>query len=163
MILIAIGLAVAALFVVGGGFYVSGVLDKRRVRQALRAAATRAGINPDWLDAIAKQESGWNPQAVNLGPADAKYGGAYGLTQMLWTNVQKMGWTGTKDEFLANPQAQIDLAIRFAVDGPRTSASDFAAWWNSGKRTVAAAPSITKTDYLPKYASNLTYVQQNPV
>jgi hypothetical protein len=160
---IALAIAAFAIFGTVGGFYVKGVLDKRKVRAALRAAAKKYGVNPDWLDAIAKQESNWDPQARNEAGADSTYGGAYGITQILWTNLVSLGWKGTREQYLADPAAQAEISAKFAANGPKTSLQDFATWWNSGKRTLAQAPASTRDTYVPRVVANLTYVQQNPV
>lgn len=60
------------------------------VRSAIRLAAESEGVDPDTLERISYQESGWNP--IAQGPA-TKYGRALGFAQFLPSTAEKYGIT----------------------------------------------------------------------
>ena len=123
----------------------------------LVAAFRRAGLPGVWGIAIARQESDFNPHAVNHSAADARRGYSWGLCQMsLQTAQETLGYRGDGPG-LTDPGINATLAAQFVrrlVDGHHLDATaaaalgDVAALYNSG-RLLAHAPSSTATVYVP--------------
>lgn len=123
----------------------------------LVAAFKRAGLPPVWGIALARQESDFNPKAVNHSAADARRGYSWGLCQMsLQTAQESLGYRGDGPG-LTDPHINATLAAAFVrrlVDGHqiKTDAADalqnVAALYNSG-RMLAHAPASTATVYVP--------------
>lgn len=114
--------------------------------------AKAAGVSPSVLLGIIRVESNWNPKAKNETGADGRYGGAYGLTQLLLkATAQKFEPTVTKEQ-LQTPEVSLRISKRLLEENRARLGSnpeDVAAAWNSGK-SFARAPEVTRNEYVPK-------------
>lgn len=121
-------------------------LQKKCV-EAFRAV----GLDPALGCAIISHESDWNVKArSNVHAADEKYGGAWGLCQMLVPTARRLGYTGDGPG-LWDVDMHIDLYIKLLQANIKAFGSDprdLAAAHNSGK-PLAKAPKITRTLYVP--------------
>ncbi len=158
---IGIGIAMTGLMAGAGYTAVKVTAAKNRMRLMLRDAARRAGYNEDWFDAIGRQESNWNHTARNESGGDAKYGGSYGVVQMTWTNITNLGFRGSRSDFLASPETQIEYMIKLVRQGaPKDSFRSFAAWWNGGPNWRNSSQALYT--YAPEAAQKLAWVESNP-
>lgn len=129
------------------------------VRQALRAAAVRYGIDPDWLDALGWQESRWNAAAVNNTGGDAARGGSYGPTQISATTARAFGYQGDMDA-LSDPSLAAELTAQMVSQGfaersgvvyrygPPASLEQLAAVWNAGRLDTDPALPLSTDGYI---------------
>lgn len=159
---IVLGVAAAAL-AVGGTVVTVKITDARkRVRQLLRDASTRWGLDPDYLDAIGYVESRWNSNATNMTGSDLARGGAIGATQITMKTAQAHGYTGTWQELLNSPEDQAELSAKILAAGDPQSIEDAAAWWNAGRKRASQLPigHVTARDYIPKAQAALMIVQR---
>lgn len=156
------GLALVAL---SGGAVVAAktYFDKAATRRLLRQKAEDYGVDPEIAEAIGKVESGWDPNALNCTGSDLARGCAVGATQITIATAQAYGFTGSKEALLASPETQAELTAKILADGNVSTASEAAAWWNAGRRSLLQAPSSTKFDYYPKLVAAQAYVRANPV
>ena len=119
------------------------------LQQLAADAADRAGVDRALFFAIIEVESNWNPDAKNLGPADAARGGAWGLTQLTLRTARAYA-PGIEGEQLLDPARNLDIASQLMRDNARRSKrwDDLAAMWNSGK-VADRAPDSTRYKYIP--------------
>lgn len=157
-----LGVAAAALAVGGTVVTIKITSERKRLRQLLRDASERWGLDPDWLDAIGYVESRWNSQATNMTGSDLARGGAIGMTQITMKTAQAHGYKGTWQDLLASPETQADLSAQILAAGDPQSIEDAAAWWNAGKKRASqlSATHVTRVDYIPKAQAALSIVQQ---
>lgn len=117
----------------------------------INAAAQKYGVSPDLVKAVMKQESGFNPNAVN------KKSGAAGLMQFMPATAKDMGITDRLD-----PAQSIDggakylaqLSKRFGGDIDKTLAAYNWGMGNVEKKGMGAMPAET-VDYLKKVKGNM--------
>lgn len=118
----------------------------------LIVAFQNEGLPPEWGLALARQESNFAPQALNMSTGDATRGGSWGLCQMSLTTARGLGYVGTA-QGLTDPKVNAKLAAKLCkelVTRFRTNnLADIAAGYNSGK-PFAKAPSSTRTVYVPR-------------
>jgi hypothetical protein len=141
--------------------------SKQAVRNALRNAAASYGLDPDWVDAIGKTESGWKVGALNAEGPDAARGGAFGPTQITEETARAFGYEGDMNALRADPALAADWTCRIIAAGHCQSFEDLCAWWNGGVPKMASVdPTSKKGQKLAVYASNaldsLIYVQNHP-
>jgi soluble lytic murein transglycosylase-like protein len=72
-------------------------------RSALATAAAAVGIPSDWLYALIKTESGWNPQAKNPN------GSARGLIQWIDSTARALGYASSLDLVTKHPTRESQL------------------------------------------------------
>jgi soluble lytic murein transglycosylase-like protein len=167
----------ALLFLIAGGGAVAVVLSSRgKVRAALRRASSTAGLDPDWLDAIGKVESGWdaNP-ATNMEGSDGARGGAWGATQITERTARDAGYEGEMKDLLGeeNLDAMAALSATILAAGHPRNFAEAVAVWNAGRYGAdvnfdndlepGEAPEKTVEDYWPKVQAALLAVQASPV
>lgn len=157
-----IGLLAVILIILGKTpDFASGVValipSRGRVRDALRAAAVRYGLNPDWLDAIGWIESEWKPDAVG------DQGRSLGPTQIQRRTLANNGYEGDQEALLSDPELAAEWTARLMLPGAKnaegksldrkiTSLSELAGWWNAGK------PDAPPPDYLAHLESAIKKV-----
>ncbi len=120
--------------------------------QAKCVAAFRAvGLDPALGCAIISHESDWNAEArSNVHAADEKYGGAWGLSQMLVPTARRLGYKGDGPG-LFDVDTHIDLFIKLLQANIKAFGSqpdDLICAHNSGK-PFKRAPKMTLDLYLP--------------
>jgi soluble lytic murein transglycosylase-like protein len=148
-----ISILVLAMIIPTIGQKVFGLLPGRNsLRETFREAFRLRGLNPDWIDAITYVESHWNHKAINKTGGDAVRGGSYGASQMSWKTLVSIGYKGTIEEFLANPETQAYWSGVYMSQGNPQTFEDAITWWNAGKRSFASLPAnhMTRTNYYPK-------------
>lgn len=170
-----IGAGVLLLLLLGGGGAAVAIAlsDRDRVRDALRRASLRYGLDPEWLDAIGRVESRWRMGLVNGAGPDGARGGAWGPTQITERTARGAGFTGAMEEIRDNPEIAAEWSARIlSASTPRDFAEAVASWNagryhadknNNGALDPGEAPAITVDDYWPKALAALAYVQENPV
>jgi soluble lytic murein transglycosylase-like protein len=147
--------------------------SKRAVRQALRRWAGIFGLEPDWVDAIAKVESEYVLDSFNGSGNDALRGGAHGPTQITEKTARAHGYTGDMIEFRRDPELAAQwTCLIIAASTPRDF-SEIVAVWNAGRYDsdkndndwldAGEAPASTVETYWPRAQRALTYVKENPV
>lgn len=140
--------------------------DRRRVREALRAAAGRYGLPPEWLDALGWVESRWRVDAVG------DQGRSVGPTQIQRATLHNNGFTGSGDELLADPELAAEWTARLLLPGARNaegrqltrrleSLDDLAAWWNAGRSSFGELGPThpTRVRYAPALAAAVDSVR----
>lgn len=109
------------------------------------------GIDPAVGCAVIQQESKWNPDARSKPEAsDEKYGGAYGLCQILPPTAAALGYHGPA-EGLFDPGLNIQLLAKLTADNAKRFGSnplDLFSAHNSGK-PFNRAPFSTAGMYVP--------------
>jgi len=95
-----------------------------------------ANLDPAFGCSIIEHESAWDPNARSAPTAsDEKYGGAWGLAQLLKITAYKLGYTGAP-EGLFDPETNIDLFIKLTKQNIKTfkttNTNDLIAMHNSG-------------------------------
>jgi hypothetical protein len=165
------------LLLAGGTAVVSLTEEQRKVRAALRAAAARYGLRPDYLDAIARVENLWRLSGTNLAGADGARGGAWGPTQITERTARALGYTGPMSAFNSDANLAAEWTARILVDAhrrkPLDTLADYAAAWNAGRDNADAnndgqleelpATHSTRAHYLPRAVAALALVKANPV
>lgn len=141
--------------------------EQRRIRRALREAASKHGVAPDIVDAIGYVESRWKMGAVNKSGADGARGGAWGPTQITERTARAHGYTGPMEALTQSAQLAGEWTARILKARPGgvpKSVEDAAAWWNGGKVSAAVlAPThMTRRDYIPKALAALQLVKGTP-
>jgi Tfp pilus assembly protein PilX len=156
-------LAIVAVLVLGGGTVALVAIDKRRMAALLREAFRKAGLPPEWAEAIGRQESGLVSTAVNRSGADGERGGAYGATQITWRTL--LAHAGgevsfSPDEFLSRPELQAEWTARIMAAGAPQTIEDAGAWWNAGRKRFAdlGPTHVTRTTYVPSLVKHLAKV-----
>ena len=156
-VIVALGIVGLLLLFGTGGLALYRRLSRKENAEALRAAARRYGLNPEWLVAVGIVESNLNNQATNLVVSDLGRGGAFGPTQITLQTAREHGFTGPASD-LTNPAIAANLTGKIIAAGRPTRLEDVGAWWNAGKRSadMLRADHVTKTDYIPKLRQALT-------
>jgi soluble lytic murein transglycosylase-like protein len=137
--------------------------EQNDCRKAIRRVALAHGIDPDWIDAIAKQESNWDPNAVNKTGADGARGGSYGCLQLSVATAQSAGFDGDPED-LFDPTTVAEYFCKIQASRPGGTADsleDMCAYWNAGKVTASdpRLPASTKNDYIPRVLANYEKIQ----
>lgn len=128
-----------------GGSIVALLPERARVRVALRSAAVRYGLNPDWLDVLGWHESRWRLAAVNNAGGDGARGGAWGPTQITEKTARGFGYEGPMSDLTFDPDLAADLTARMIAERAPASLADLAAFWNAGRRADdPALPASTR-------------------
>lgn len=166
----------AVLLLGGGGAAVAvavALSDRERVRKALRDASLRHGLDPDWLDAIGKVETGWKMNSRNLVGPDGARGGSYGPTQISQKTARAYGYTGTMEALTQDPDLAAEWSATILAAGKPRNLADAVAWWNAGRYHAdkdmsdsldeGEAPAITVGDYWPKAVDAYAFVQDHPL
>lgn len=122
------------------------------LQEKVVAAFKAANLDPAIGCAIIEHESNWNPKARSDPKAsDEKYGGAWGLSQMLVPTARMLGYKGDGPG-LWDEDVHIRLFIALVKRNIMLYGSvrpeDIAAEHNSGKR-YADAPHSTEVLYVP--------------
>jgi hypothetical protein len=140
--------------VVGGAGATSTAMNARTAGSAqvggvpyadlFNAAGARYGVSPTLLSAVAKQESGYRPDAVS-------HAGAQGLMQLMPATAKGLGVSNSMD-----PTQAVDGAARLLKDLlGRFGRTDLAlAAYNAGPGAVM------KYDGIPPYAETQNYVKK---
>lgn len=181
VVLVVLVVLVAA-FVPFGGVYVAtkvakGIVDRRRVRLALREAAVKFNLDPDFLEAIGYVESRWNVAAVNRAGRDGERGGAWGPTQITERTAREHGYTGPIEEFTRDAELAATWTgriLRAASDRRHLETlADYVAAWNAGRDDAdrnndgeleeLRPDHPTRSDYLPRAVAALELVRGEPV
>lgn len=135
---------------------------EKRFWPLVKSIATRYGVDPALLMAIARHESALDPMARATDPRDLARGGSFGLVQMSLATARGLGYKGAADG-LYDPEVNLALGAKYmAQNATRVGRDpkDLAAAHNSG-RSFAKAPAITRSDYVPKVMKFYpTYRQQ---
>ncbi len=129
---------------------------KEELMQIVRDAWTRVikNVDPGLGLAICHHESGWDPNARSKPSAsDEKYGGAYGLCQILPPTAKDLGFTGAPEE-LFNPHINAWLLASLTLRNSRvvgTGLRELIAAHNCGAAAVQRGkiPAETNTIYVP--------------
>lgn len=127
-------------------------MDRHDLVQLIRDTFTEQGLDPNFALAICEHESGLHPQARSPASAsDEKYGGAWGLCQILLATAKDFGYTGDGPGLwdpALNLQFFAALTRRNIAAWKTTDVSDLICLHNSGK-PLYKAPESTRTVYLP--------------
>lgn len=112
-----------------------------------------AGLDPAFGCAIVEHESRWNSNARSpVSASDEKYGGAWGLCQILLTTAKDLGYTGDGPG-LWDPKVNTELFIKLTLRNLHNlhivSVQDLIAAHNSGK-TYNNSPASTRNEYVPQ-------------
>lgn len=126
-----------------------------QLQQLTQQTFKNAGLDPAFGCAIIEHESGWNPNARSPKTAsDEKYGGAWGLCQILLTVAQGFGYVGDGPG-LWDPSTnlyyfcQLTLRNVSKLGGfPEIAIKDLVSMHNSGK-IFDHAPMSTTATYVP--------------
>ncbi len=152
---------------------VAKIPSRRKVREALRAAASRHGLEPDWLDTIGWVESRWRLSATNLRGTDGARGGSWGPTMVSARTARAWGYDGdmarftTDLDFAADFSAQL-LEAGFGDPGGRgqfqrygkpASLEQAVAVWNAGVPELRQAPERTRDEYWPEASAARSKIQ----
>jgi hypothetical protein len=151
--------------------------EKRKVRRALRDAAGRFGLVPEFLEAIAGVENRWSLSGTNLVGADGARGGAWGPTQITEKTARGHGYTGPMSAFNTDPALAAEWTGRILAAShkrkPLATLADYVAAWNAGRDDadkndngqLEELPEThsTRRDYLPRAYSALATVKANPL
>lgn len=151
--------------------------EQRRVRAALRAAAARAGLSADFVDAIARVENRWRLSGTNLAGADGARGGAWGPTQITERTARALGYTGPMSAFNSDASLAAEWTVRILLDAhrrkPLRTLADYAAAWNAGKDDgdrndndeldELPVTHSTRTHYLPAAKAALKEARSTPL
>jgi soluble lytic murein transglycosylase-like protein len=170
-----------AFIVIPGGAMAALTLklndSQKRVRRALRAAAVKYGLNPDYLDAIGHVEGPrWTLNARSTHPADEARGGAFGPTQITERTARGGGYTGPMQAFREDPELAAEWTARLLAamhkSRPLVTLADYSAAWNAGKYDADKnnndeleelhATHATRSSYLPKARLALAVVKVIP-
>lgn len=159
-----VGAGIVALL---AGLTAFGVVraGKRGVAQLLRDAFRGRGLDPDWGEALGRQESDLKADAVNLTGPDGARGGSWGPTQISAQTARAWGYQGpmerltTDTAFAAQLTADM-VAAGFSERGGQTyfygppdSLEQLGAVWNAGRAyDDPNLPTVTR-DYVAKLAS----------
>jgi soluble lytic murein transglycosylase-like protein len=152
-------------------------VPKARAREALRAAAARHSLSPDYVDAIGKVETGWASNLVNQTGPDAKRGGAWGLTQITERTARAHGYTGPMEALVADVELAAEWTGRILAEANEAkrmeTLADYCAAWNAGRYDAdkdndgdldeLPAGHSTREHYLPRAIQALAFVRANPV
>lgn len=111
-----------------------------------------ANLNAAFGCAIIEHESNWNEKARSPSTAsDEKYGGAWGLSQLLLSTAHDLGYVG-QGEGLWDPAVNVDLFIKLTNRNLHhlhiVSINDLIAAHNSGK-VFNSSPASTRDVYVP--------------
>lgn len=175
-------LLLVLLLVVPGGVVLTAVTlklarDRAATRRALRDAATRYGLRPDYVDAIGWVESRWDVAAVNMAGTDGARGGAHGVTQITERTARDHGYTGTMEALRKDAVLAADWTGRILSAAhkrrPLTTLADYAAAWNAGRDNAdkndngqleeLPVTHSTRAHYLPRATAALAIVAAIPV
>jgi hypothetical protein len=171
-------LVVVLLAVAGGGAVVLTLTaEQRKVRAALRAAAARYGLRPDYLDAIARVENLWRLAGTNMAGTDGARGGAWGPTQITERTARALGYAGPMSAFNSDPELAAEWTARILLDAhkrrPLATLADYVGAWNAGRDDAdknndgqleeLPATHSTRAHYLPRAVAALALVKANPV
>lgn len=122
------------------------------LQEKVVAAFRAVGLDPALGCAIISHESDWNAEArSNVKAADEKYGGAWGLSQMLVPTARRLGYKGDGPG-LWDVDTHLDLFIKLVQSNIRAVGmltEDLVAMHNSGK-PLHRAPKITQNVYVPR-------------
>lgn len=142
------------------------------VRRALRSAAIKYGLRPDFLEAIGKVETDWQSNLVNQTGPDAKRGGAWGVTQITERTARAHKYEGPMAALLYDPELAAEWTARILSDAHPTTLADYVAAWNAGRydadrdddNDLDELPQghPTREHYLPRAVEALSYVQKHP-
>lgn len=138
--------------------------DRDKVRRALRAAAARWALNPEWLDALGYVETRWQLDAVNNAGPDAARGGAFGPTQITQKTAKAHGYTGDPAAFCTDAELAAEWTARIAAAASPVLVEDLGAWWNAGRYHARDLPPghVTAEVYIPRLLEAVDYVHDNP-
>jgi hypothetical protein len=90
--------------------------DHEAYRTRVREEASRAGMPPDFADAIAEVESGYHPRAIGTA-------GEVGLMQVLPATARMLGFEGTVEELTA-PEVNIHYGVTYLAQAWRLAGGD---------------------------------------
>jgi hypothetical protein len=90
-------------------------MTKQEIVDLVKAACFEAGLDPAYGLGVIEHESGFNPSARSDPKAsDEKYGGAWGLCQILPPTARGLGYTGPV-EGLWDPHVNVDLLLKLTA------------------------------------------------
>lgn len=151
-----------------GAFMALVYVPRSRVRRALRDAAARYGIPPEWMEAIGYVESRWRPDSVNMSGADGARGGSWGPTQISERTARAHGYTGSMEALLSDPELAADLTGQILAASTPANFAEAVAAWNAGRYNAdrdqdaeldpGEAPRITVEEYWPRAVAALEMV-----
>jgi hypothetical protein len=144
-------------------------MEREDIQQLVIAKFREAQLDPCFGCAIIEHESNWNPNARSpKSAADEKYGGAWGLCQILPPTAKDLGYDEAP-EGLWDPTVNIELFIKLTQRNIKhwrtTDVQDLICMHNSG-RPKYRAPESTLNIYLPavmKHYKIWSHLMQDPL
>lgn len=126
------------------------------------------GLPESWAMALVRQESQFNPYAINQTGGDKLRGGSFGLCQVSLQTARALGFTETATGPLLDPATNAKFAALVFIDNQTAlkrlkipaDLANLASMYNSGK-PLKTAPFSTREVYVPnvlKYAKEYEVV-----
>lgn len=151
--------------------------ERKRIRKALRAAAAKHGLVPDFVDALGYVESRWRLDARSSDPRDEARGGSYGPTQISKKTAEGHGYRGDVEAFRRDVELAAEWTGRILAAAhrrkPLVTLADYVAAWNAGRDDAdkdndgdldeLAPEHPTRKHYLPAALAGLDLVRRSPV
>jgi hypothetical protein len=121
-------------------------VDQEQIRQMVRQRAQAYGIDPDLAEAIARQESGFAPNAVSSA-------GAKGVMQLMPETARSLGVRNIWD-----PQENIDAGLRYLkalLDYYNGDVAKALAAYNAGPEAVNRAGGVPQIPETQQYVQSI--------
>lgn len=129
-----------------GGIGLSAATTPEYLREPIRQAALRYGIDPGLLDALVGVESAYNPRARS-------HAGALGLTQLMPKTAEELGVTDR-----TNPLQSLNGGAKYLSQMMRRFGGDLQlalAAYNAGPGAVEKANGIPENGETPEYVKRV--------